>query len=424
MTTTDNRFRRLALSVSLWLVSATAWALNPSQPPGSNFDLSHWYIQLPTSNGILTGLSGSVDSISTTQLVAGATNAYFFTGPDGAMVFWAPVTGAHTANSSFPRSELRELISPPAGASNWFAYGTHILDAQCKILQLPSTNKVIFGQIHGYSGAALPTVKLQYNNGTLEGSIKTNAVDTTMEKKFTFGTVGLSNTITYQIKVVNGLVSIAMNNVTNSLNIFTADPQWQNETMYYKAGNYCQDNAGPSNEGARVAFYAVTLFHAPSITNQPASQVVSVGSNVIISVGAAGNPPLKYTWRLNGTPINLATNTTLSIPNVQLTNAGSYSVIVTDAVGVVTSSVAALTVLPFGVTAIAQEGDNIRIAWTMRADKTNVLQSASGTVDGSDGTNFADIFTVTNTAGLITNYLDVGAATNAPARFYRVRLAP
>ena len=35
-------------------------ALNPSLPPGGNFDLSHWYLQLPTSNGILTGASGSV----------------------------------------------------------------------------------------------------------------------------------------------------------------------------------------------------------------------------------------------------------------------------------------------------------------------------------------------------------------------------
>jgi hypothetical protein len=39
-------------------------------------------------------------------------------------------------------------------------------------------------------------------------------------------------------------------------------------------------------------------------------------------------------------------------------------------------------------------------------------------------TNFADIFTVTNTVGTTTNYLDTSAATNVPARFYRVRLVP
>ena len=113
-----------------------------------------------------------------------------------------------------------------------------------------------------------------------------------------------------------------------------------------ETGDYCQDFScsNPSNDGTRVAFYAVTLFHAPSITNQPASQVVSAGSNVTFSVGALGNPPLKYTWRLNSTPINNATNATLTIPNAQLTNGGTYSVIVTDLVGSVTSSNATLTV--------------------------------------------------------------------------------
>ena len=38
--------------------------------------------------------------------------------------------------------------------------------------------------------------------------------------------------------------------------------------------------------------------------------------------------------------------------------------------------------------------------------------------------NFTDIFTVTNTVGTVTNYLDTGATTNFPSRYYRVRLVP
>ena len=39
---------------------------------------------------------------------------------------------------------------------------------------------------------------------------------------------------------------------------------------------------------------------------------------------------------------------------------------------------------------------------------------------------FSDIFVVTNnaSAGTVTNYLDPGAATNVPARYYRARLVP
>jgi hypothetical protein len=72
------------------------------------------------------------------------------------------------------------------------------------------------------------------------------------------------------------------------------------------------------------------------------------------------------------------------------------------------------------ISAVARQGNDLRITWTMGSGKTNVLQRA----DGLRGTgNFADVFTVL-TVGSATNYLDVGAATNVSARYYRVRLGP
>jgi hypothetical protein len=55
--------------------------------------------------------------------------------------------------------------------------------------------------------------------------------------------------------------------------------------------------------------------------------------------------------------------------------------------------------------------------------KTNALERTAG-VGGSFSNNFAAIFTVTNTVGGVTNYLDIGAATNSPSRYYRIRLVP
>jgi T5SS/PEP-CTERM-associated repeat protein len=78
---------------------------------------------------------------------------------------------------------------------------------------------------------------------------------------------------------------------------------------------------------------------------------------------------------------------------------------------------------PFRITAITQEDDDIRIAWMAGTGKTNALQTAVGN-GGYDTNAFADIFIVTNTIGNVTNYLDVGGATNAPSRYYRVRLVP
>jgi fibronectin-binding autotransporter adhesin len=72
----------------------------------------------------------------------------------------------------------------------------------------------------------------------------------------------------------------------------------------------------------------------------------------------------------------------------------------------------------FGITAIARERDNIRVTWMTGPGKTNALER-SGTITGS----FA-VLTNIITTGTTTNALDLGAATNGPAFFYRVRLAP
>jgi hypothetical protein len=334
----------LAVSVVSSLMTLRVLALDPGLPPGSNFDLSHWYLGLPVDSS--GGTNGNSASIPAAQLVAGYSNAlYFYTGSDGAMLFWAPVTGATTSGSDYPRSELREQLSPPSNSSNWFAFGTHILDAQCKVLQVPTTKKVIIGQIHGYTGDARPVLKLQYNNGSLEALVKTNS-SFDGDKKWTFSSVALSNNINYQIKLVDGLLSVTVNGATQSTNIFLHDSDWDTNSMYFKAGSYCQDNDGPTNEGARVAFYSLTRSHAPSITNQPGSSSVVVGSNTAFSVSAGGNGRLRYQWRFNETnDITSATNASYVLTNVQTGNAGGYSVRVADSLGAVTSVIATLTVL-------------------------------------------------------------------------------
>ena len=80
---------------------------------------------------------------------------------------------------------------------------------------------------------------------------------------------------------------------------------------------------------------------------------------------------------------------------------------------------------PLRITVIARESNNIRVTWNTFPGTTNALQATAGGAGGSYSTNnFATIFTVTNTGGSTTNYLDIGGATNFPARYYRVRLVP
>ncbi len=86
------------------------------------------------------------------------------------------------------------------------------------------------------------------------------------------------------------------------------------------------------------------LSSAPAISSQPQSQVIQSGSNVTFSVSAYGTDPLAYQWLFNGTNIQGAMANSYTITNVQFTNAGNYSVFITNILGSATSSVAVLTV--------------------------------------------------------------------------------
>jgi pectate lyase len=88
--------------------------------------------------------------------------------------------------------------------------------------------------------------------------------------------------------------------------------------------------------------YAAT---APVIVTDPQNQTVSPGDSVTFSVVAGGSGPLKYQWYFNtNTLLTGATNTSLFLSNVQASNAGTYSVTVSNSASIVTSAPATLTV--------------------------------------------------------------------------------
>src|SRR5207247_6091376 len=78
----------------------------------------------------------------------------------------------------------------------------------------------------------------------------------------------------------------------------------------------------------------------------------------------------------------------------------------------------------FGITAVTSESEDIRVTWMTAPGKTNALERTAGAAGGFATNAFAAIFTVTNTVGSGTTYLDFGTATNVPAFYYRVRLVP
>jgi hypothetical protein len=83
----------------------------------------------------------------------------------------------------------------------------------------------------------------------------------------------------------------------------------------------------------------------PLIGIQPQSQTLANGSDATLSVSASGTEPLSYHWSFNGNLLSQATNSTLTLSDLNTNDTGSYSVVVANSSGTTTSSVVSLTVV-------------------------------------------------------------------------------
>ena len=103
---------------------------------------------------------------------------------------------------------------------------------------------------------------------------------------------------------------------------------------------------------------------APTITTQPSASAVSVGSAVSFTVVASGTSPLTYDWKKDGTSISGATNATYTIASAATSDAGSYTVVVSNSAGSVTSTAASLNVTATSTTAPRLSNLSVRTALT------------------------------------------------------------
>jgi hypothetical protein len=138
----------------------------------------------------------------------------------------------------------------------------------------------------------------------------------------------------------------------------------------------------------------------PVITMQPTNQTVVVGQTATFAVSANGTPPLSYQWMFNTTNITGATNAVLILANAQFTNAGSYSVLVTNAYGSITSSNALLTVLAPVIITAQPTNLTVYVGGT-----ANFAVTASGTMPLGYKWNFnqTNIANATNASLVLTN---------------------
>ncbi len=145
---------------------------------------------------------------------------------------------------------------------------------------------------------------------------------------------------------------------------------------------------------------ALQLSVPPQIVAQPINRTVIIGATVSFEVGVTGSAPLYYQWLFNGVTLSGATSTNLVFTNVQPARSGTYSVLVSNAVGSALSSNATLLVIvPPTVTiaatdpGAAEQGLNPGVFTVTRNGSNNFPVTVNFSVAGGalNGTDYQSI---------------------------------
>jgi hypothetical protein len=202
---------------------------------------------------------------------------------------------------------------------------------------------------------------------------------------------------------------------------FTFD--WQQKTFYLGSGIQTVQwtySRGNFPFGSLSTGWVDQVVYTPGgtpliVTIVPTNQFLMTGAQARFVSSATGTPPIGYQWQFNGTNLFRATNSSLTVANVQPTNSGSYTLAITNPYGRFVTNVT-LFVQPFA----------------LNTTSANLQLTTGGLlmqVDGVLAPNALVVYASTNLISwlpILTNPPATGSvqfldpsATNLPVRFYR-----
>lgn len=156
------------------------------------------------------------------------------------------------------------------------------------------------------------------------------------------------------------------------------------------------------------------LLVSPAIITQPSAQSVTVGQSVSFSVVASGSGPLGYQWKKNGINISGATAATFSLPTVSTGDAASYSVVVNNTAGSISSVAVSLTVNALPVAPSITSQPTSQSITAGQSVSFSVAATGSGTLSYQWKKNGTAIFSATS------SIFTLSSATTADAGNYSV----
>ena len=145
----------------------------------------------------------------------------------------------------------------------------------------------------------------------------------------------------------------------------------------------------------------------------PTNQALVVGNSTTFSAIASGTPPFSYSWKKNGTTLAGQNANAITLSPVSPSDAGSYSVVVTGANGVVTNSATLTLLSPTNLTA-QLNGGSLTLNWPVGYTGWR-LQSQTDSLTVGLGKNWSNV-----SGSEITNRWSVSISATNPSRFFRL----
>jgi uncharacterized repeat protein (TIGR03803 family) len=267
------------------------------------------------------------------------------------------------------------------------------------------TNGANFTIIHSFTNneGLSPQSSLAWRDGVLYGATLSRGT-------------GLAGTV-FRL-ATNGANFLVLKNFTNALT--GANPK--GPVLFDANSVYGVANAGGPNSGGTV--FRVQL--APVINSQPQGLTVTNGNPAALAIAAASDSPLTYQWFFNtNTALAGQNSNSLNLASAAAANAGTYTVVVSDFIGSVTSSPAILTVLsapnitaqPQNLTvtngnpaslAVTATNGTLTYQWYFNTNTLLLNQTNSTFNIASASTNDAGTYTV-----VVAN--NIGSTTSSPA---------
>ncbi|MGC9941944.1 MAG: LamG-like jellyroll fold domain-containing protein, partial [Verrucomicrobiota bacterium] len=213
----------------------------------------------------------------------------------------------------------------------------------------------------------------------------------------------------------NSNVTIQMSGVKDVRNIVGAD-NWPDPGMHGSVDEFRIYNFALSSAQIEADFQLGADLPLPlGVVRVSPSNTVADGTTVTLNVDTTGTPPFQYQWQSNEVNIPGATNSTLVLPNVAVSAAGSYDVIISNSLGFSNSPPVALSIFQTNLTPAG--GLTHRYSFNDGTTRDSV-GTANGTLMGNASVSGGQLLIPNATASApATDYLQLpaGIVTNDAA---------